>query len=149
MYFSVLSPSLNPPIEATGAAAPPLVCDHSLEESVRQSILGILSTAVGERPLAPDFGSNIQSFVFRRLDAPILRQLEEHVRECIQRWEPRIDVQESQALLDSEADASRGIGHKSHVVICIKYEIRSTRTRHQLRLPLRLWESLGGIHGTT
>jgi phage baseplate assembly protein W len=62
------------------------------EESVRQSIWIILSTARGERVMRPDFGCGIHNLVFA-LDNPSTIGLVEHeVEQSLLYWEPRINV---------------------------------------------------------
>jgi uncharacterized protein len=73
-------------------ASPLSAMEAHYEESVRQAIWIILSTARGERVMRPDFGCGIHSLVFA-LDNPSTTGLVEHeVEQALLFWEPRINV---------------------------------------------------------
>lgn len=73
--------------DATGSIA--LVSGaRELEESIRL----ILGTALGERPMRPEFGCRIHEFVFAPSDATTAGRLAHEVRASLVRWEPRIDL---------------------------------------------------------
>ena len=59
---------------------------------VRQSIMQILGTRIGERVMRRDFGSRIYDLVFEPNDPLIDVQVEHYVRVAIERWEPRVLV---------------------------------------------------------
>jgi phage baseplate assembly protein W len=132
----VLNPLLPRPV-----AEQPLLLSGSLdgswatsEESVRQSIFHILATQQGERPRAREFGSRIRQFVFRRLEDATLRELEGHVRACIERWEPRVAVE------SVVADVRAGNTAETEVLIQIRYLLLQQQSKHLITLPLRYWE---------
>ncbi|GHJ45271.1 hypothetical protein Cs7R123_26130 [Catellatospora sp. TT07R-123] len=62
--------------------------DRRLEQSIRL----ILGTALGERPMRPEFGCRIHDMVFDTVDATTAGGLADAVRTALGRWEPRIDV---------------------------------------------------------
>ena len=62
------------------------------EESIRQSIWIILSTAKGERVMRPDFGCGIYDFVFGMATASTEGRIAQTIRESLLKFEPRIDV---------------------------------------------------------
>lgn len=115
---------------------PILVMDPygSLEESVRQSLFHILATQQGERSRVREFGSRLRQFVFRRLEDATLRELEAHVRSCIERWEPRVAVES----VEAEVRAKPSTG--TEVLIQIRYQILRLQSKHLMTLPLRYWE---------
>lgn len=63
----------------------------SRERSVKESIYLILQTHKGERFMNPNFGSNIQSFVFAQADATILNMMIYEIVRDIEDNEPRVD----------------------------------------------------------
>jgi phage baseplate assembly protein W len=86
--------------DATGRIA--LVSgDREIQESMRL----ILGTAPGERPMRPEFGCGIHNYVFAGMDATTAVMMELEVRTSLERWEPRIEVEEVE-LSQDEADAS-------------------------------------------
>jgi phage baseplate assembly protein W len=74
---------------------------REIEESMRL----ILGTAKGERPIRPEFGCGIHDYVFAGADPTTAARIEQEVRESLERWEPRIEVEEVE-LSQDEADAS-------------------------------------------
>src|SRR5215475_89009 len=74
------------------------------EDSVKQSIRIILSTAKGERVMRPDFGCGIHELVFAPNDAATRGMAEHYVREALLLWEPRIDVLEVQVTAAGAQD---------------------------------------------
>lgn len=65
----------------------PLLNDVS---AIFQSIDNILSTSPGERLFNPEFGSNIEDYLFEPLDEDTAMRIENEVIRAIGRWEPRI-----------------------------------------------------------
>lgn len=62
--------------------------DHEIEQAIRL----ILGTAVGERPMRPEFGCRIHDHVFNSATGATAGQIAYDVRQALDRWEPRIDV---------------------------------------------------------
>src|SRR3954465_11745981 len=63
------------------------------EQDIDQAIQLILGTAPGERPMRPEFGCGVHDFVFDSIDATPGGRMEDAIREALDRWEPRIQVQ--------------------------------------------------------
>ena len=100
------------------------------EESIRDSIWLILSTAKGERVMRPDFGCRAPQLVFAPGGQRYLRLLETTVREAIRDWEPRVD------LLDVAVEAD--IEEPERVQVSVAYRVRATNTRLNLVFPFYL-----------
>ena len=100
------------------------------EESVRQSILIILSTAKGERVMRPTFGCGISELVFAVNNATTQALAKLEVHESLQNWEPRIDV--------LSVEISTGGDRGEQLLIFIDYRIRTTDTRFNLVYPFYL-----------
>ena len=64
------------------------------EREIEQAIRLILGTARGERPMRPEFGCRIHDHVFGPANGATAGQIAYDVREALERWEPRIVVQE-------------------------------------------------------
>ena len=75
------------------------------EAKIRQNVRLILGTRVGERPLLRDFGTRLPALVHDPNDEVIVDIAQNHSREALLRWEPRIIVTESQV----ERDADEGL----------------------------------------
>jgi uncharacterized protein len=62
------------------------------EREIEESIRLILGTALGERPMRPEFGCGIHDYIFAPTDATTAGRIAYEVRASLRRWEPRIDV---------------------------------------------------------
>ena len=100
------------------------------EETVRQSIWMILSTAKGERIMRPDFGCDIQEKVFAPNSLGTVGQIVSDVRDALIEWEPRIDVLD----VDTIPDASQ----PNVILIQVNYQIRTTNNIFNLVYPFYL-----------
>jgi phage baseplate assembly protein W len=70
--------------------------DEELSESIRL----IIGTALGERPMRPEFGCAIHDFVFAGVDQNVAGQIAYEVRQSLLRWEPRVDVSGVEVTVD-------------------------------------------------
>jgi uncharacterized protein len=62
------------------------------EEDIHQAMRIILATARGERLMRPDFGCGIHELVFEVMDTATLTRVETAVRECLTKYEARIEL---------------------------------------------------------
>jgi phage baseplate assembly protein W len=99
-------------------------------QDVEQAIGIILATAPGERPMRPEFGCDIHRMIFERLNGATTARMERAIRAALQRWEPRIDVEE---VLFELGDAQVG-----ELRIDIGYRLRATNSRRNLIYPFYL-----------
>ena len=97
------------------------------EQDVDQAIEIILSTAPGERPMRPEFGCGVHDFVFDTIDAATVGRLETEVRAALDRWEPRIAVEEVEFDLSRMGDGQ--------LLINIGYRLRATNNKRNLVYP--------------
>lgn len=70
------------------------------EENIRQNISIILGTQPGERQMLPAFGCRIHELLFAPNNGYAGQMAAQYVEEALRRWEPRIDVQQVEALPD-------------------------------------------------
>ncbi|MCC3779740.1 GPW/gp25 family protein [Streptomyces sp. UNOB3_S3] len=96
-------------------------------EDVEQAIRIILSTAPGERPMRPEFGCGVHALVFDPLDATTVARADAEVRRALDRWEPRIEVDD---LLFSMDTTDLGV-----LYIDIRYRLRATNEPRNLVFP--------------
>jgi len=102
------------------------------ENDIKQSIHIILSTAKGERLMRPDFGCGIHSFVFQIMNMTTITLLEQSVREALERWEPRIIMENVKATYQPSPG--------NLCLITVDYIVRSTNDRTNLVYPFYLNE---------
>ena len=68
---------------------PEIVTDADL---IRDSIVTILNTRMGQRLFQPDFGSRLHESVFEPNDPGLIALLQEDVVNAITKWEPRVQL---------------------------------------------------------
>jgi phage baseplate assembly protein W len=102
------------------------------EQRVEESILLILATAPGERPMLPDFGCGIHDLVFSENDSRTIALVVHLVRDALIHHEPRVDV------LDVYAEASAETPNL--LLIRVNYRIRSTNAIGNLVYPFYIAE---------
>ena len=100
------------------------------EDSVRQSIWMILSTAKGERVMRPDLGCGIYEKVFAPNNSGTVGQIVSDVRDALIEWEPRIDVLDVDAIPDPS--------QPNVILIQVNYQIRTTNNIFNLVYPFYL-----------
>ncbi len=62
------------------------------EEDIRQSLEIILSTAVNERLNYPDFGCDLNAYMFAEVNNSLIMEIEDMILESVGRYETRVDV---------------------------------------------------------
>jgi phage baseplate assembly protein W len=97
------------------------------ETDVDQAIQLILGTAPGERPMRPEFGCGVHDFVFDTIDAGTVARMETEIRSALDRWEPRVEVQNVEFDLDG---VDRG-----ELLIGIDYRLRHNNHMRNLVYP--------------
>jgi phage baseplate assembly protein W len=107
------------------------------EADIRQSILIILGTARGERVMRADFGCGIHELVFDALDTALLTRIDTSVRECLARYEARIEV------LIVSID-SRDFLH-GKLVVELEYRVRKTNQVGNFVYPFYFREGGAGV----
>jgi len=104
------------------------------EEDIQKSIETLLSTTIGERFLQPDYGCNLDNYVFEPINATIETSIKITVRNAILIFEPRIK------LLSVKLDTTTFI-NEGRADINIEYEIIGTNSRFNLVYPFYLNEA--------
>ena len=108
--------------DATGGIA--LV---SGEREIAESIRLILGTALGERPMRPEFGCAIHDMVFSPADTSLAGLIAYEVRASLVRWEPRIDVLDVEVSFDAD--------EATVLYIDVRYSLSDTNDPRNLVFP--------------
>ncbi|MEU6972806.1 GPW/gp25 family protein [Kitasatospora aureofaciens] len=97
--------------------------DREIAEAIRL----ILGTAPGERPMRPEFGCGIHEYVFAPGDSTTAGRIAREVRIALERWEPRIGVDEVVIAFDRVDEGT--------LYIDVHYTVRATNDRRNLVFP--------------
>jgi uncharacterized protein len=106
------------PVEFSKTTCEPLLVSDEVD--IWQSLQILFSTSLKERRILPDYGCNLEDYVFAPINVSLLSLLEEMIREGIQLHEPRIKL---------ERLAITPIENEGRLDILISYIVRSTNTR--------------------
>ena len=112
------------PTSTTPTGAIALVGDAT---DIEQAILLILGTAIGERPMRPEFGCGIHDYVFASADATTGGRVAFAVRTALERWEPRITVIDVSVRISGE--------DRAVLLVDITYAVRGTNDSRNLVYP--------------
>jgi phage baseplate assembly protein W len=115
---------------AAGAERITRIAVSAYERSVEEAIRIILGTSPGERMMRPAFGCGLNRLAFAPNNMSTAGLAMLHVREALERWEPRIELLAVDAEPQSEpADT---------MLIRIDYRVVATHTVHNLVYPFYL-----------
>jgi uncharacterized protein len=97
------------------------------QREIEESIHLILATSPGERPMRPEFGCAVHDYVFAPADAATAGDIAYAVRVALDRWEPRINLEDIFVHFE-------GI-EEGLLLIEIQYTIRGTNDPRNLVFP--------------
>lgn len=100
------------------------------DTAIRQSIYIIVMTVPGERVMRPDFGCEIHSLIFHPANEETAALAARYVREALNRWEPRIILQE---LIVTPGGSELG-----ELLIQLRYEIKGQHDPRSMVFPFYL-----------
>lgn len=98
--------------------------------SLRECMLNILLTRPGERLMRPEFGAGLGNFIHYPNNETTRALIADAARRALERWEPRIAIEDVRALADPQRPA--------HVHLSIHYRLRFDGRRERLDFALNL-----------
>jgi phage baseplate assembly protein W len=98
------------------------------DDSVRQAIIMLLTTAPGERLMRPEYGSHLHRLVFAPNDRTTAGLAIHYVRAALVRWEPRVEI----VGLDAAADPETPY----RLIVSLRYRVRSSLVTEALELTI-------------
>lgn len=128
-------PSFEPPLPSSSAASGAATGGVQLVSGltdIEQSLHILLTTRLGERVLAPDYGCDLHTLVFEPLNAGLEAQIQHLIQTAVLTHEPRIyllGVSVSQSPTQSQL-----------LLLDLEFQVRSTNARHNYVYPFYLQE---------
>lgn len=101
------------------------------EEDVKQSLMILLSTTIGERVMLSDFGADLHQQVFEPMDAAFQPFVQDIIKTAIIRYEPRVDLDSVEVSIDHPG---------GRVDLTVNFTIISNNTRSNIVYPYYLNE---------
>ncbi len=99
----------------------------SAEKDIEQSLYILLTTALGERVMVPDYGCDLNAYLFEPISNSKTFFIQDLISTAIINYEPRIDLISVQI---DQKDYLNGI-----IRLQVDYSIRLTNTRFNLVFP--------------
>jgi phage baseplate assembly protein W len=100
------------------------------QRDIEQAIRIILGTAPGERRMRPEFGCRIHELVFAPRNAATERLVVYYVQEALERWEPRIELQ--------DVAVAAAPGQDGALLVEIRYQVKDTHDERSIVYPFYL-----------
>jgi hypothetical protein len=97
------------------------------EEDIRQSLMLLLSTIPGERPMKPEYGCVLHSILFDPIRTASPFMIRDAIETAILYFEPRIKVD------DVKLDLSRE--REGRIDVEVQYTVRSRNVRYNIVFP--------------
>lgn len=101
------------------------------EEDIRESLIILLTTSLGERVMRPDYGANMEDMLFESINVTTASMIINRLKRAILFHEPRVKVKD----IDMVPDVGNGL-----IQVTVDYTIIATNTRTNLVFPFYLNE---------
>lgn len=93
---------------------------------IKENILHLLSTAVGEWPYRPEFGSALPDLMFEPNDDILKDRAFIAITEAVAQWEPRVDIEAIGFPTQEELLSSQGASAAQTLQILIVFKLKGT-----------------------
>ena len=126
----------------TGWSFPPtfnqVACDvqlTSMLDDIKASLHILLSTSVNERIMQPDYGCNLNRFLFEPMDSNLTSYMEKMIKDAIYYHEARIRPEK--ISIDSSSY------QEGKILITVEFTVSATNSRYNFVYPYYLNEGNG------
>jgi phage baseplate assembly protein W len=107
-------------------------------EDIKESLDILLSTSLGERVMQPDYGCNLNDYMFESLNNSLIGLIKHHVENSILFYEPRIIAENVDVTAPDSTDLIEG-----KFTITVEYTIPETNSRYNYVYDYYLKEAVG------
>ena len=104
----------------------------SADQDIKQSLLIILSTDLGERVMQPSFGCGLKRQIYENINESSITVLKDLIQRAILFYEPRVKLES----IDTDISGA----YEGRLDFMIVYNIIATNTRHNIVYPFYLLE---------
>jgi uncharacterized protein len=109
-------------------------------EDIKESLDILLSTSLGERVMQPDYGCNLNDYMFESLNNSLIGLIKHHVENSILFYEPRIIAENVDVTAANSTDLIEG-----KFTITVEYTIPETNSRYNYVYDYYLKEAAGPV----
>lgn len=97
------------------------------EHDIRESLVILLSTRIGERIMNPTYGCNLEDLLFEPLNLTLKTYVGDLIKTAILYFEPRIDLKRVDIVPNDDLEGE--------LLVELDYTIRATNSRRNLVYP--------------
>ena len=101
-------------------------------QDIRESLMILLTTQLGERVMNHEYGAGMESMIFEPLTTNLRTYMTDLVKRAVLRYEPRVDLEE----VEMEDSGS----YEGRVIITVYFIVRATNSRANIVFPYYLEE---------
>lgn len=131
----------------TGWAFPPAFDAHTGEvemvselKDINESLQILLSTSLGERVMQPDYGCNLNDYMFEALSSDLIGIIKHHVENSILYYEPRVVAEKVTVTSAESFELVEG-----KFIISVEYFVPKTNSRYNFVYDYYLNEAMAGV----
>lgn len=103
------------------------------EADIKSSLEILLSTALGERVMQPDYGCDLTDLLFEPFNTSLKTLMIDRVKTAITKYEARINLKNVDLLSDRL--------NEGFLVIVVEYIVRTTNSRQNIVYPFYIGEA--------
>lgn len=89
-------------------------------ETIMSGLKQLILTTKGERPMKPDFGTNLRRYVFEPFDSFLRKKIKDDITAAVTRYEPRVNM----TKLEITEDSRVGKEDRNVVFIRMYYQVK-------------------------
>jgi hypothetical protein len=89
-------------------------------ETIMSGLKQLILTSRGERPMRPDFGTNLRRFVFEPFNASLKERIKEDITSTVEKYEPRVKI----TSLEIAPDERMGKEDRNVVFIRMYFQVK-------------------------
>ena len=100
-----------------------LMSTQTTIEAVKQNLMNLLSTELGERVMQPNLGIRLKKFLFEPFNTDVVIQIQDVIVECINYWLPFIQIND---ILVRMSDSERNT-----MQISVNFNLKKDSNKHE------------------
>ena len=97
------------------------------EQDIKESLMILLTTQLGERVMNHEYGAGMERMLFEPLTTDLKTYMTDIVKNAVVRYEPRVDLDEVEMEDSGELEG--------RIIITVHFTIRATNSRSNIVFP--------------
>lgn len=98
--------------------------NDEVKDELKTNLINLIRTKKGERPMQPEFGTDLPNMLFENIDSDYLIIVENAIRAAIEEWMPFVSIEEFTARLSTDSSEENRI----YIKIILTFNSDTTQT---------------------